>query len=73
MKQIERLISRLVQLAEDGKGQRVTLTFIIDGQGNIVGWDVAQFRLEGINYGTMTPTTEAAKPARKKSSDTQGK
>jgi hypothetical protein len=70
MKQIERLISRVVQLVEDNKGQLITLSIVVDGAGNIVGWQVNQSRLE--SCAIMSVTTEAANPARKKSSDTKG-
>ena len=48
MNQIERLISRVVQLVEDNKGQLITLSIIVDGAGNIVGWEVKQNKIEGL-------------------------
>jgi hypothetical protein len=53
MKQIEKLISRVVQLAEDNKGQLIHLTLIIDADGNIAGWVVNQQRIEGAQVDKM--------------------
>lgn len=49
MKQIERLIARLVQLVEDSPCQTIVLTIEIDSNHVPVKWKVTQeFREEGI-------------------------
>ena len=48
MKQIERLIARLIQLVEDSPGNIVTLIFVVDDKGVPVCWTVEQGRAEGI-------------------------
>ena len=49
MKQIERLIARLVQLVEDSPGNIVTLIFVVDDKGVPVCWKVEQGRAEGVD------------------------
>jgi len=48
MTQLERLIARLVQLAEDSPGQMITVTVVIDNDGTLVCWRVEQARAEGL-------------------------
>lgn len=48
MKQIERLIARLVQLVEDSPGQMVTLVITIDETGTPICWKVDQNKAEGL-------------------------
>ena len=48
MKQIERLIARLVQLVEDSPCSRIILTIEIDSKHIPIGWQVTQiFKEEG--------------------------
>ena len=48
MKQIERLIARVVQLVEDNPGQLVNIIIQVDRQGVPVCWYVDQRRAEGL-------------------------
>lgn len=48
MKQIERLIARLIQLVEDSPGQIVTITIVVDDSGVPVCWKVDQNKAEGL-------------------------
>jgi len=48
MKQIERLIARLVQLVEDSPGQIVNITIVVDDNGCPVCWKVDQNKAEGL-------------------------
>lgn len=53
MKQIERLIARLVQLVEDSPNNIITIMFVVDDKGVPVCWKVEQGRAEGIDKGKV--------------------
>lgn len=48
MKQIERLIARLVQLVEDNPNSIVTLVIVVDGSGIPISWSAETKKAEGL-------------------------
>ena len=48
MKQIERLIARVVQVVEDSPANIVTIVIVVDEKGNPTCWRVTQSQAEGL-------------------------